>query len=112
MKKKLLILLLFILSLTSFAIPLNNMDKDGNVTLPNIKLVDQYGKKHNLQDYKGKVVMINFWVSWCSDCKGEMPKVVELYKEYEEPFLDILQDAVLKLPDCLTLICLSYNSIN
>ena len=58
------------------------MDKDGNVTLPNIELVDQYGKKHNLEDYKGKVVMINFWVSWCSDCKGEMPKVVELYKEY------------------------------
>ena len=84
MKKKILILLLFILSLASFAIPLNNMDKDGNVTLPNIELVDQYGKKHNLQDYKGKVIMINFWVSWCSDCKAEMPKVVELYKEYGE----------------------------
>ena len=90
MKKKLLILLLFILSLTSFAIPLNNMDKDGNVTLPNIELVDQYGKKHNLQDYKGKVVMINFWVSWCSDCKGEMPKVVELYKEYGENKKDLI----------------------
>ena len=50
MKKKLLVIMLFILSLTSFAIPLNNMDKDGNVTLPNIELVDQYGKKHNLED--------------------------------------------------------------
>ena len=66
MKKIIFTLLLSILSLTSFAIPLNNMDKAGNVTLPNIELVDQYGKKHNLQDYKGKVVMINFWVSWCS----------------------------------------------
>ena len=90
MKKKLLILLLFILSLTSFAIPLNNMDKDGNVTLPNIELVDQYGKKHNLEDYKGKVVMINFWVSWCSDCQGEMPKVAELYKEYGENKKDLI----------------------
>ena len=90
MKKKLLVIMLFILSLTSFAIPLNNMDKDGNVTLPNIELVDQYGKKHNLQDYKGKVVMINFWVSWCSDCKGEMPKVVELYKEYGENKKDLI----------------------
>ena len=85
MKKIIFILLLLsILSLTSFAIPLNNVDKAGNVTLPNIELVDQYGKKHNLQDYKGKVIMINFWVSWCSDCKAEMPKVVELYKEYGE----------------------------
>ena len=90
MKKKLLVIMLFILSLTSFAIPLNNMDKDGNVTLPNIELVDQYGKKHNLEDYKGKVVMINFWVSWCSDCKGEMPKVVELYKEYRENKKDLI----------------------
>ena len=90
MKKKILILLLFILSLVSFSVPLNNMDKDGNVTLPNIELVDQYGKKHNLQDYKGKVIMINFWVSWCSDCKVEMPKVVELYKEYGENKKDLI----------------------
>ena len=90
MKKIIFILLLSILSLTSFAIPLNNMDKAGNVTLPNIELVDQYGKKHNLQDYKGKVVMINFWVSWCSDCKEEIPKVVELYKEYGENKKDLI----------------------
>ena len=90
MKKKILILLLFILSLVSISVPLNNMDKDGNVTLPNIELVDQYGKKHNLQDYKGKVIMINFWVSWCSDCKAEMPKVVELYKEYGENKKDLI----------------------
>lgn len=90
MKKKILILLLFILSLTSFAIPLNNMDKDGNVTLPNIELVDQNGKKHNLEDYKGKVIMINFWVSWCSDCKTEMPEIVKLYKEYGENKKDLV----------------------
>ena len=90
MKKIIFILLLSILSLTSFAIPLNNMDKDGNVTLPNIELIDQYGKKHNLQDYKGKVIMINFWVSWCSDCKKEIPKVVELYKEYGENKKDLI----------------------
>ena len=90
MKKIFFTLLLFILSLTSFAIPLNNMDKDGNVTLPNIELIDQYGKKHNLQDYKGKVIMINFWVSWCSDCKKEIPKVVELYKEYGENKKDLI----------------------
>ena len=90
MKKKILILLLFILSLVSFSVPLNNMDKDGNVTLPNIELVDQYGKKHNLQDYKGKVIVINFWVSWCGDCKKEIPSVVELYKEYGKNKKDVI----------------------
>ena len=90
MKKFFLTLLLFILSLTTFAIPLNDVDKNGNVTLPNIELIDQYGKKHNLKDYRGKVVMINFWVSWCSDCKEEIPKVVELYKEYGENKEDLI----------------------
>ena len=88
--KKIIFTLLFILSLTNFAIPLNNMDEAGNVTLPNIELVDQYGKKHNLKDYKGKVIMINFWVSWCSDCKEELPKVLELYKEYGENKKDLI----------------------
>ena len=90
MKKIFFTLLLFILSLPTFAIPLNNVDKNGNVTLPNIELIDQYGKKHNLSDYRGKVVMINFWVSWCSDCKEEIPKVVELYKEYGENKKDLI----------------------
>ena len=34
--------------------------------------------------------MINFWVSWCSDCQGEMPKVAELYKEYGENKKDVI----------------------
>lgn len=56
MKKIFFTLLLFILSLTSFAIPLNNMDKDGNVTLPNIELVDQYGKNIIYKTIKVKLL--------------------------------------------------------
>ena len=90
MKKKLLVIMLFILSLTSFAIPLNNMDKDGNVTLPNIELVDQYGKKHNLADYKGKVVVINFWATWCGYCVREMPDFEKVYKEFGSNSKDVI----------------------
>lgn len=45
-------------------------------------LTDQYGNKHTLSDYKGKVVFLNFWASWCGPCKQEMPHIEELYKEY------------------------------
>ena len=87
-KSKLLLVLVFIvMSFSAFAAKAN---KKEDVKVPNIVLYDQYGKKHNLEDYKGKVVMINFWVSWCSDCKGEMPKVVELYKEYGENKKDLI----------------------
>lgn len=45
-------------------------------------LTDQYGQEHTLSDYKGKVVFLNFWASWCPPCKEEMPYIEELYKEY------------------------------
>ena len=46
------------------------------------ELVDQYGNTHKLSDYKGKVVFLNFWATWCPPCKMEMPNIEELYKEY------------------------------
>lgn len=45
-------------------------------------LTDQYGNIHTLSDYKGKVVFLNFWATWCPPCKLEMPYIEELYNEY------------------------------
>jgi len=45
-------------------------------------LVDQYGKEHTLSDYKGKIVFLNFWATWCPPCKEEMPDIEKLYQEY------------------------------
>lgn len=45
-------------------------------------LYDQYGKLHQLSSYRGKVVFLNFWATWCPPCVGEMPYIEELYKEY------------------------------
>lgn len=46
------------------------------------ELVDQYGKTHKLSEYKGKVVFLNFWATWCPPCKKEMPDIQMLYEEY------------------------------
>lgn len=53
-------------------------------------LTDQYGSEHTLSDYKGKVVFINFWASWCPPCKEEMPFIEELYKEYSSNEEDVI----------------------
>jgi len=45
-------------------------------------LVDQYGKEHTLSDYRGKIVFLNFWATWCPPCKEEMPDIEKLYQEY------------------------------
>lgn len=48
------------------------------------ELKDQYGKTHKLSDYKGKVVFLNFWATWCPPCKMEMPDIQKLYEKYEK----------------------------
>ena len=43
-------------------------------------LKDQYGKTHTLADYKGKIIFLNFWATWCPPCRAEMPDIQKLYE--------------------------------
>ncbi|MBC8545992.1 redoxin domain-containing protein [Clostridiaceae bacterium NSJ-31] len=53
-------------------------------------LTDQNGDTHTLSDYKGKVVFLNFWATWCPPCLQEMPHIQELYEEYDENTGDVI----------------------
>lgn len=46
------------------------------------ELTDQFGNTHTLADYKGKVIFLNFWATWCGPCRNEMPEIQKLYEEY------------------------------
>lgn len=48
------------------------------------KLTDQYGKVHTLADFKGKVIFLNFWATWCPPCRAEMPEIQKLYESYQK----------------------------
>lgn len=60
-----------------------NSTKEDKIKAPDFSLVDQYGRTHKLSDYKGKVVFLNFWATWCPPCRGELPHIEEIYKEYK-----------------------------
>lgn len=49
---------------------------------PTFTLTDQYGNVHNLEDYRGKTIFLNFWATWCSPCRQEMPDIQKVYEEY------------------------------
>lgn len=53
-------------------------------------LKDQSGNTHSLSDYQGKIVVLNFWTTWCGYCKQEMPDLEELYEEYGKNSGDVV----------------------
>ena len=54
------------------------------VFAPELELYDQFGNFHRLSDYRGKVVFLNFWATWCPPCRSEMPDIQALYEKYAD----------------------------
>ena len=54
-------------------------DQNAVAAIP-FTLKDQYGKTHTLTDYKGKIIFLNFWATWCPPCRAEMPDIQKLYE--------------------------------
>jgi peroxiredoxin len=52
--------------------------------------LDLAGRKVRLRDYRGKVVVMNFWATWCASCQVELPRFVEWQKRYRVQGLQVL----------------------
>ncbi len=57
---------------------------------PDFMLSDMNGDMREIADFKGKVVIINFWATWCPPCREEIPHLIELYEEYRDKGLEII----------------------
>jgi len=62
----------------------NQSSQSSNPMAPDFNLKDLNGKDVKLSDYKGKIVILNFWAVWCKFCKEEMPDLNDLNKELEK----------------------------
>ena len=62
----------------------------GPKTAPALELPDEQGKKVKLADYKGKVVLLDFWATWCGPCKIEIPWFIEFQRKYKDQGFTVL----------------------
>lgn len=83
--KKIFLVLLMILSVSALSAQI----KKGKAA-PEIKLKDTNGEFISLSSYKGKVVLLDFWASWCIPCRRNNPSLVALYEKFKGEGFEIL----------------------
>lgn len=90
-----LILLVLMVGIISFTI-YSNLTKEKNSVLqvgdeaPDFVLTDMNGEKHQLSDYRGQGVFLNFWGTWCKPCEREFPLMDQQYQKVKDEGLQIL----------------------
>ena len=71
-----------------------NEKESATAAAPDFTLQDISGKKVRLADLKGKVVMLEFWATWCPPCRAEIPAIERLHTQYSGKGLTILAIAL------------------
>jgi peroxiredoxin len=79
-----------VLILTGAAFTIAPAAQSSGEQAPAFTLTDLNGKSLSLSDYKGKVLFLNFWATWCPPCRAEIPDFIEVYKAQNAKGLEII----------------------
>ena len=73
---------IFVNKLLSFSPSINDEGSRAQLSTYNWVLENNSGKRVELSEYKGEVIIVNFWATWCPPCIAEMPSFQDLYEDY------------------------------
>lgn len=79
---------------------------------PEFLLEDIRGMEMKLSDFKGRVVILDFWATWCPPCREEIPHFASLYDEYRDKGLDVIGIAMDRNPGMVLPDFIKDNGIN
>jgi thiol-disulfide isomerase/thioredoxin len=82
---------------------------ENHPTAPTISVTDISGHRLDLSSYRGKVVVLNFWVTWCEPCRAEIPELIELQNRFRDRGLAVIGIA---LEDDLASVQTAYRQLN
>lgn len=82
--------LTFVLMLILFSTPSISQNRSEKEKAPDFVLRSLSHKQVRLSEYEGKVVLLNFWATWCAPCKAEIPEMVNWQKQYRKQGLEII----------------------
>lgn len=101
------------LSILLFSLIIDVAPAENNTTkpLPNLSLKDLTGHSRALNEWQGKVIMLNFWATWCGPCQTEIPAFIKYQAEYADKGLQIIGvglDEVAKLRNFARTVGINY----
>lgn len=95
--RNLVVTSLLLSALVASALAMGSRPPAAGMPASEFSLTDLHGKAHSLEQYKGKVVLLNFWATWCKPCTSEMPAMQTVYDQLRDKDFVVL--AVNELED-------------
>jgi peroxiredoxin len=84
------VVLAIIISISAVSLSADIIPAETRKPAPRWKLPSLTGGNKQLSDYKGKVLLLNFWATWCAPCKQEIPWFAEFYDKYKADGLEVV----------------------